>query len=667
VATSGSKIDWTVGVDWDNDSYICLDATPDDASNVIGSFASDVGVLARKVSTGGTVNILSNTLDSADWAYGKQRARWGTGTTNGAFFYLGWAGAATHSFALLAGSMIAAVWVRSTSSAFNGVTLNLLVRNAAGTQIAGASFTVTAAEGWKRLYVPFTVGSTTTGAIGLQKLGATDATYEVAGPMLVQGTVLPAGFNAGLTTRYDNITRHVKSMRWSLNYSQPFQVMPPVGRASFLLNNPDALYSPDNGAFTPIGANLRPKRQVRVYAENPTVARRVMFAGWLDAISPTVTKSLPEVTIDASDIRNFLEDREVLRIIGSTFGASARRIAYDVINQLKLPNQTSPTAIDRPTTTPSDEQVYTYPRAALVEEDALGVLVQCAGAELAHIFFTRSGDFQWVKLLDFAQNGHEDDPADFTIHNGIMIDGEYSYGEYITNEVTVLSRKRKLSTETDKILWENEAPLSLAANERLEIRANFRDPDQENDKRIAAVEPYVDATIPLGVTVNADYFDTNAAITLKNTTGGVLSVTTLRVRGQKLKLWNETEMTKQNTASITAFGKVKRRIDYKLIEGRGHARAIANYWVTRFGASQGVMRSVSFTTQRDAAVENAMLNYSIMSEIQVNDVDTAHSRRYKLIGEEFSVDNGLRSVTCRWYLEPTYEGPYPHELMGTET
>ncbi len=669
MSQSGSKITWTVGIDWDNDSYICLNAKPGDAPNIIGLNASNIAALAQTVGPGSTVTFEDNVIDSTAWAYGKRRAVWRTGTANAAYYHLGWLNNGAYTFALPAGSLIAGLWVKSTSTAYDNVTVNLVVRNAAGAQFAGSPFVIRVSDGWKRLVLPFTVATATTGSIGLQKVGAVNARYEVAGPMLVHNLPLPSGFNNGHASRYDNVTRHVRNMRWSLNYNQPFQVLPPVGRASFSLNNPDALYSPDNGAASPIGANLRPKRQVRVYAENPATPRRVMYAGWLDAIRPTVRKSLDEITLGASDIRVYLEDREVFQLPGGTFGTQASTIADDLIDDLDLPNQMPPNSLDRPIVGLTDEQLFTYPRAALVGEDALGVLAQTAGAELAHIFFTRSGDFQWVKIQAFASNAHGGaNPPDFTIDNSIMQDGDYSFGAYVTNEVTVLARRRKLSTATDKILWETEEPIILQANEILDLRANYRNPDTDNDKRIAAVNPFLELTAPAGVQHTVDFFDSNAAIKLTNTTAAPLTVTVLRVRGQKLTLFNETEMTKRNDFSVTAFGKIKKRIDYNLIESKKHARGLANYWVTRFALPSGVMHSVSFTTQPlRPEIENAMLTYSIMSEIQINDLGTAHSRRYKLIGEEFNVDNGLRSVDVRWYLEPTYDGPYPYELTGVET
>lgn len=671
MATSGSKITWNVGVDWDNDSFIHLYARPTDRPNLFGAQAVNVSTMPQVVGPGGSIAYTDNVIDTTSYAYGKRRAVWTTGTTVGTYYYLGWNGS-VYTVNLPAGNIVGSVWIRSLNPAYNSVPVNFILRNSAGVNVAASSNTVATTDGWKRLTVTYNNPVATTGALGFGKPTGAAAVYEIAGPMIVHQVfgvpALPAGFNSGATSQYDNITEHIRSMRWSNNYNQPYQVLPPVGRCNLVMNNPSGLFSPENSG-SPIAALLRPKRALRIYATNPATGQPVMYAGWIDAIRPTVMKSLPTVTIDASDIRNFLEDREPFMSL-HPFGTSARYLAVDIIDALNLPNQSVPSVLDRPASIPSDEQVFVYPLAALVGKDALDALAEIAGAEVAHIFFSRSGDFRWYKIQDFkAYNWAVPSvPPDFTIDNSIMIDAEYTFGEYITNEVTVTSRKRKVTTATDKILWEADATITLAANEYQEFKVNYKNPDSDNEKQIVAINPYLEITKAAGINHTVTFSHSNALITLKNTTAGALNVTVLRVRGQKVILWNETESTKQHTSSIQTYGKVKRRIDYPLIQDQKRARGLANYWVTRFQAPSGIMRSVTFTTQTGRPeVENAMLQLTYMNEVLVADLATGHNRRYKIIGEEFNVYDGLRSVECRWYLEPTYDGPYPYELAGVET
>lgn len=641
-------LDFQIAVDWDNDKFFHRYAKVTDAPNLFGTLPILMTTMRRAANFGSITDVPWASGGESD--YGREYIIWQTSTTLSPTLTIGYNGSTHDLGSNPAGTYTAILWLRSLSASYDSVNWRIRLMRDTGTGIAtSVTTTVKFSSGWKRFTVTGSTASSGKLYIATEKdNNATDAAIRVAGAMIIASATLPAGYNSGTLSLYDNIAQFCKSARWMHGFNEPYKDIAAAGRASFSLKNTGKEFSPEN-ALSPLYGKLRPQRQVRVWGVSPNDDQR-MWTGWIESIKPQPgANGIRECVIEAVDARKYLDNVNVK--VPIPVNKTAKQIARDLLGYVSLPPSDNPFT---PTLPPPEDYEEVFPYALDNHPDgmdALRGLREVLGAIQGKLYFGRSAT---VAVTDLHRWGGPSSELWVTL-NDAFSRADYRYGENLINDVIVVNYKRKLGSATDKILWEADENTDVDPWDTEEVRATFKNPDTDSDKTIAGLNCYLEHNAPVGVNVTASYGANNVDITIENTTGAAVSFSMLRVRGQKLVAFNERRRHKKNTESIAEFGTRAREYDYKLACSVKSARRYARDILARFAQPRGEMYSVEFIA-RDEASEDNVVGASIGRMVRIQESQSEHDEYYRIVGVEVSAAEAMKKVSTRWFFERCYRG-----------
>lgn len=671
--------DFHVLADWMQTGIFHRYALPADPANLFGAQADNVrDEMGRQVvGAGGVLNGFENSGDAL-FRWGHTYLSWSTGTAATAYADIGYNGSAYDLGQQPAGNYTVALWAR-VSGAPTADTFRARLIRAGGTVLGSASpvtltttftrFTITGAlPALDNLYVRFDRAS-----------GTTNQTVLIAGVMIVAGSTAPDAFNAGPASRYDNLTAWTLRASAACGFQQAYRHVSDLGRATITLNNEAALFSPEM-TTSPLYGALKAGRRLRIYADNDTVLSdmTLLWAGYTKTYKPSpFPGTLAECRIECVDLRGLAQGRTVrLPVLTDK---RAYEIAQVVNAALDLPQEIivvpvvlPPPPIGDPTP-PVWEEVYPYALDAPTkdEADAVRILADCAGAMQGKIAYDARNPaypFVWKYAHSLTAGASQ-----ITLDKANVNSAAYEYGGTLINECRVVARKRKLSTATDKILYDAEDTITLDPKETRRINARYKDTNLEDDKTVGGVGVYLEVTAEDGLTVTiSEQFATGCEIMIVNALNAEKSVTALKVRGQKLTAWGETEHKATNTAALAEEGVRSELLDYRLPTDRKRAQRMAEYRVTRFGVPFGEFTSVTLKTlPGDDTLRSAMLNLGLFVNVTVSDPDrTGSAGKYTIIGTDYTLnapragsDGVIGGFSVTWTLEKVY----PFVILGDAT
>lgn len=634
-------------INWTAAQGFHREARPGDAVNL---FPATSGI-AREELNGATLaegtesSFLHTQTDRM--RFGKRNyARVTTGTHVSAGVNIGKFGVTYTLSAQPAGTYSGVVWVKG------GGPMLLRLRSSAGI-LATTTFTGTA--DYQRVAVTGVLGSSLPLYLELAKdSDATNRVLEIAGEMIVAGGTAPAGFNNGALTRYDNVTAWAKAATWNCGFRQQYRHVSDVGRASFLLRDDDGIFSPER-ADSPLYGSLLPGRFVAVVGSDAVLSDdEVMWWGITEGFRPNAdVGEVAECRIEAVDLRGMAQGKTIRAPL--QIGKTAQQIIWYVNTLLQLPSGN----LDSGSASPSAvywEEVYAYALDASNkdESDAIRIIADCAGAVQgkflynARQFYTNNFTFKFAHDLTTSSIGIALDSS------RLQPGTRYQFGESIINDSTVVARKRKISTATDKVLYDIEEAITLEPNETRVLRSRFKDNDLEDEKTVSGTDIYLEYTADAGVTAAITGTYASAAdVTIVNSTSAEKTVSALQILGKKITSWAETEHRATDATSLDTYGVRAELLDYRLPQNRKLAQRTAEYRVGRFGTAFGEITSVTLKTlEGDDDLRAAMLELGVFDTVSIDvSARNGHSANYTIVGEEHRLDSGLGAWTVTWTVE----------------
>lgn len=651
------NIDYRVSIDFDRDSFVNRTAAPGDPLNLVTTPLTFTDWAITAAGTGG-----SDTQASLDTDWGTRFTQWTSGTSGTGSLTMG---ATSDPIApcanLTAHTLI--FWIKSTSASYDAVGLEVEVRNSTtGSVITTSSgFTVTSAEGWKKIAVQFTMPASGAGVyMRVQKTGSTtNAVYWVTGHMVVVGTYTSAtapGFNIGTTlSTYDNITEFVKSARWNVGARGAYADVADTGTLSVEVENEDRRFSPEYTS-SPYASSTIVECSIFVDAmEGSDLDWTRMWRGWIDTIAPLPGQHGDRIAVlDATDSRRFLDGKEIKMALQTNVRFSDVLIAI-------LATAQAPSVVGSPLSGAQGRYQWAYAGDNWEQgTTALDAITEIAAAERAFVYYDRVGQIvYWLRTTRYdLYNVFSSLAATFDNVQEAM---DYRYGDSIHNVIEVTRYPRRLSTSTTALLWTLNENLVLAPLEVKTIFARYHE-GGANDSGIHAVGA-VPGSIASGTftssggTVNhvetpyaqgcdIEYTNPSASVTR--------TVTAHTLTGQRILAKDGITARYEDATSKSNYGSIGLALDLALVSARADQDEIGAIELARHKDPFGRVHSITIAP-RDSTREGWMVDLTIGSKIRVQEYQTDHDAYYIICGEEHEATDGLSWARTTYYLEPAVD------------
>lgn len=400
------------------------------------------------------------------------------------------------------------------------------------------------------------------------------ATYAVAVDWDSNGT-----FGAGET-----ISDDVYSITIDRGFPDYVSRVAQVGRCTIIVNNASRAYSPQ------VQSNVLPRRQVRVQMTYGTTV--TLFRGFLESIAPdSGTFGTLRSVIECVDAIALLQLQDVR--ISLQVNQRGDQVIDTVVNQTYTPPGTA-----------YDVDVDTFPFAADTWSDDLlyGRKVQRALVMIRDVCQSNWGWF-YIRRDGFAifENRHHrllDRTSAATLDNTMLGLKNIKSVQSVFNEIEVTAHPRNVGT-TNEVLWalDTDNTPSLAPNQTLTLRADFRDPDNK-DFRIGGqtlVAPVATtdytasdtnggggSSLTSNMTVTMTGYSNSADLVITNVGSQTLYITLLRIRGLAVRVYAPPILRKIDSVSQTAYQKRTLRIDAILQDDIGVAESQSSYLLGRY-------------------------------------------------------------------------------------
>ncbi|MDZ4768122.1 MAG: hypothetical protein SGJ24_03265 [Chloroflexota bacterium] len=313
---------FSIAIDWRRKGFMCWDARPTDRINLLPYPMGYTSLDFRKTGV-----VTSASLINLNTPYGFRafQVETGTGVNNGLVLGQQDGTLSVNDIIVFnqfgSGPYTVVMWVRGVTG-FSGVPFIVRAKDETGTLLFSSS-PVTLTESWQKV----TASGTIVGASPyimiecVKNTHAANVTFQAAGIMLVPGSAIPPGCNAGDPADvYDNITPYVEEAEWFLGMHTPCQDDADDSILQLRLNNSSRLFSPEfMPQFEGLGETvpqpgslrdfLRPYRPAVVRSDDGTT--RTHWSGWVESIQPTSNRSGERTTdIQAAGALLFFEDVE---------------------------------------------------------------------------------------------------------------------------------------------------------------------------------------------------------------------------------------------------------------------------------------------------------------------------------------------------------------------
>lgn len=676
-----------IGVDWTRKGVICWDAQPGDALNLLPKPLTYTTVDWR------TTNVTSALRSKVASPYGFHAFAVQTGTGVYAGLVLGEEDTTLDVDTIpvdASSAYSAVVWLRGISG-YSGVSFKFIMKDQSGASVATSSaFTLTSS--WQQVSVSGTTGASATHVM-LQVVkdnDATDVNFQAAGFMLVAGSTVPTGYNAGETADlYDNITDYVTLADWVLGMFKPYQEVANKTVCKLTLANTDKLFSPEYEGGDLYG-NLAPFRPVEIVSDDGTT-ERTMWTGWIETIQPDVNQyGKRQVRITAAGPMLFFQDVDT----GIELQENKRtdEVLSVLLDEVPIPPPLTRTALldvdgysrlDQETWLPDliiesdlDQGKTTlavaadnWVRQGRQSQDTFDVyraISDVVAAERGRFLFDREGEALFWNRHNLLLNTDNEATFDDT-----MTGLQYNYADLkeFKNEIRVTCHPRTVSASDNDLLWQLEEPVTIAPDQIREIGASYRD---DSDNRIGGKDITLsNVTFSEGsASVVLEPGANRAKITLRNQSSGQQAVlATCEVRGTKITDFGRMEATAIDRESIAYYGQRTMAMNLPSVDDLDYAQTIADFELGRRATPAGKVSTITLVSHAsEGGNQHAQqLARTLGERIRVKETQTAHDADYYIIGEAHKLSEAGTRYETTWYLEGATAGSAWLVLASTDS
>jgi hypothetical protein len=630
---------YEVGLDKNGDGFICMDALPDDALNLIPNPVSYVG-LPVEVSGGATVS-----LNWRESPYGTRVLF--TAFPSGAqanILRVGRSGAAVNTIAVTPEATYSAgVWVRGVINA--GVQpLTFRVYDQAHTELASHQSHIS--TGWTRFTVTFDAGAGSTHVYLVVEKAAefVTMTADVAGFMLVAGETLPDGFNSGDPRDLDDfITSDVLAMNWRLGMARVYDHVSAPASGAITVRNEDGHYSPEISADA-----LAPGTPVRI---------RARYDGQTYVL---LSARIDRVEVEAGDLAG---RTAVLHLTGPERLLMTARVLIPLLLNARANNvltsvlQNSPLhRLERVLDT--GESVFAYVGDTWVDGiTALDAIRQIVTAERGRFFSDRHGHLifrnrLWQKKIWTAAAIFADDFEAL----------DYEYGGRLANRIRVMIQPREVGSAGSTI-WRLTQAQRIPAGNCRRITARLRD---SNDNPMGATDVIAPvASTDYTANTQPDGSGTNVtgqfSVTLGAVTGSAVSLDVCnnsaqtaylmpgsRLRGTPLIQADPMLVEESDSASIDQHGLYAHGYNLPYFVTIDEANELAREQLLQRRHPFGAVQRMTVSSR---AHPGDVLARTLFDVLGISEGRAGHSGDYTIVAEEHTVDLGGARHRVTWLLE----------------
>ncbi|MDX2136936.1 MAG: hypothetical protein SF123_02485 [Chloroflexota bacterium] len=686
-----------IGIDWRRKGFMCWDARPTDAINRLPSPLTYTSIDFRKTGVA-----TSASLFNLDTPYGFRafQVETGTGVNNG--FVLGQQDGtlAVNDITVFnqfgSGPYTVVMWVRGMAN-FIGVPFIVRVKDETGTLMFSSS-PVTLTADWQKVTASGTVVGTSPYLTieCVKNNNAANVTFQIAGIMLVSGSVVPVGYNAGNEADvFDNVTAWVQDAEWFLGMHAPYQDDADDSMLRLRVKNTSRLFSPEfmpeepdgvGGVQEPMGKPgslrdfLRPYAPVTVRSNDGTTTR-THWSGWVESIQPkTDSKGERTAEIKAAGAMLFFEDVETSLPVQRD--RRTDEIVLDLLREVRIaPPLMQSTLLNEPGHAELDRTAFlsdallpydfdvgqttlayagdnwVRPRGpGEAGKDSFNVyraIKDVVGAERGRFFFDRAGqgifwDRHRLLKRKFAA------ATDSTFNDG-MTGLAYEFaglGEF-RNEVVVTCHPRTISSSGEELLWSLDQPLTLRSGEPRKLTASYRD---ASENRIGGLDVHL---------ANVTFSSGSGSIRLvaggnraeleviPDASNAQVVLATCELRGTKITDFGTIDATARDQRSISLYGRRALRLNFAAIDDFDHGQSVADFEKTRRAQPSGKVSSMTLISDaRDGGGPHAdQLKQTIGSIVRVQETQSAHNDVYFIIGEQHRLTQAGSLLETTWFLE----------------
>lgn len=471
----------------------------------------------------------------------------------------------------------------------------------------------------------------------------------------------------------EDITAYVQDAQWSIGFKKPYQSTSDEMEMRLTVNNHNKYFSPEYSS-SPLYGQLTPQTPIRIQSvyNGGTVTH---WRGWLDRVEVDPAHG-HQARIIGTGPKQYLQEAEVQ--IALMTDVTADEIITAVMEQVSFPpalgnawllgltdhselGETTyfPTPTDAGLSLETGVAVFPYAGDNWADGiDAWRAIETAVSSERGRFFYDRTGlGVFWNR--EHLQYKYLNDG---TVTNEI-IRLNYSYGDYLANQVRVSCYPRTASATNDQVLWRTEQrPFKVNAGTPKHFRIKFT--EDSTDIKIAATDLVIPNTTDGSLVYSEAIFRrqpriTNWAPTAKGVDfdievdgdSGNSLISTVIVRGKKLTAYDKLVIEAIDELSISTYGRRSYEIDLPLLDDDEFADLLANYELERRKNPRGYAYSIT-VMNRNATILAQQLAYTVGTRIRISETQTAHTGDYIIIGEEHTVlKDGDKHVTT-WYLEP---------------
>ena len=540
----------------------------------------------------------------------------------------------------------AGLWVRLAPGQTGTAAMQLTVLDQSLNTQATSSITVTTV--WQQVQRTFTssIGDTHI-CIGVEQLAGDAVSVQLAGPMLVRATALPAVFNSGdLTEREDAITGDVLAMHWRLGMRRPFELVAAPTAGTITVDNVDGRYAPERAMM-----RLDPFTRVKLRATlNGTTTH--LFSGWISHVEPDPAGRTA-----------------TLHLHGPETALRETRVLTDLLTDV-APDAVLQTVLDQ---SPLDRYEQNFrtsaTRFAYVGDTwddgvrASAAIAQVLEAERGRFFSDRAG-----RLVFYDRAYLPNLPVNATAFTDAFEDVDYSYGDLLLNWVRVELRPRALGAAGSTV-WTLKSAQAIPPNDCRTLLVRFRDENGDRIGATALITPVANTDYTANLAADGSGADMTGDVSVQFLSGGSASAVYLQVcntsaqtvyvqaglqvRGQPLEQGNPLLVEVRDAASIDAYGPRSLLLNMPYLVTAAEAQSLAEAVVFLRKRPAGVARTLHLSNRIRFA---DALTLTLFDQVRVTESSTGHSDDYFIVAEEHTIDQGGVRHRVAWTLEPVNPG-----------
>lgn len=620
-----------VGIDWNNDGFICRNAKVGDELNLIPHPLSYADVDKETFGAGASYTELGEETDYGLIVYYNVM---GTNAFGG--FLLGQAAGVVDTIPISPSTVYRATcWVKGISGSYGSVSVLLQANDETFTQM-GISSALTLTSSWQKISFSFTSGASSDFIyLFLQKNNnTTNITVAVTGFMLTAGAASVDGFNTGAATDlYENITSDVLAARWETGITDERTRVPSEGVASLEVKNDTRKYSP-RVTTSPIYGTLQKQLRVSIEVQYLSTAQYItVWNGYtgdyqmnVGIKNPTVSISCEEgmFAMDASSPAiQVLEDTTATEALQTILSFSAYKSSHTPYGFYLDRSPLDYSWLEGyardgdylDIQVPSDPDPINFP---LVGDQWLGgttsprkMLQDLMQVDQGYIFIQNSGMLRYMdrnEVINTAAAYHVD-------VDGEVIKAAYGHAEYMVNRVN--ASYYPSSTEDDVILWTTRQPIQIGRGKTKTIKAEFKYNDKEK-MTVTAVNPFSGVATPsvltavnaagtavtVGVVSAYDLENGTAKIFIKNTTTNTIYVSLVLKGSRQVQVDNEQVEAAAEEIDTTVQTVA---INNRLLRDEDMALDLSHYLISAYSAPYDQMKRLTFKPKTAAILSTALV------------------------------------------------------------